>query len=895
MSQFRYQPSSIEPKWQKYWEENATFRALDPGDPGFDGSKPKYYVLDMFPYPSGAGLHVGHPEGYTATDILARYRRSRGYNVLHPMGWDAFGLPAEQYAIQTGTHPSITTHKNIQTFKRQIQSLGFSYDWSRELATTDSKYVRWTQWIFQVLFDTWYDPEQSKGLPIETLPIPEGLSGAEKRAYIDSKRLAYLDEIPVWWCSELGTVLANEEVIDGRSERGSFPCVRTPLKQWMLRITAYADRLLKDLQRVDWPDETKKQQAEWIGQSHGAEVWFPVQGLTSAEGVVDGKKIRQGKDGVEFKIFTTRPDTLYGATFMVLAPEHGLVDLITTSEQRGSVQDYRRATSSKSDIDRTAHKEKTGVWTGAYALNPLNQEQVPIWIADYVLASYGTGAIMAVPAHDARDFEFARSFHLAIRPVIGPVEGEAPTDECFPDPGIAINSPWINGLASQEAIAVMGMKLEEAGLGQAKTTYRLHDWIFSRQRYWGEPFPVIHLEDGTVELIPADQLPVDLPAMDDFRPSGNPEPPLAKASDWVNITTVDGRKARRETNTMPNWAGSCWYYLRFMDPDNQEEPWSRAKEAYWAPVDLYVGGREHAVLHLLYARFWHKVLFDRGYVSHPEPFGKLFHQGMIVSFAYEDLETKVLVAVDQVEEREGVFFDKQDRPVRQVMAKMSKTLRNVINPDDIIKEHGADVLRMYEMFMGPLEDSKPWNSRDVGGISRFLQRVWRLMVDEETGENRKLGEQPDPKLEKALHRCIKKVTDDLERMAFNTAVSAMMIFLNEATASGALSHTQAERFVQILAPFAPHVGEELWERLGHPETLSYAPWPTYDESQLEDDTIEVPVQINGKVRGKIVVARDADAAELEQKAREAVANLLEGKEIRKVVVVPKRMVSVVLG
>lgn len=899
MSLHRYQPAQVEPKWQKYWEENQTFRALDPGDAGFDGSKPKYYVLDMFPYPSGAGLHVGHPEGYTATDILARYKRAKGFNVLHPMGWDAFGLPAEQYAIQTGTHPSVTTAKNIATFKRQIQALGFSYDWSREVSTTDTKYVRWTQWIFRILFDTWFDDETQKGRPISELPIPEGLDEAEKRAYVDGKRLAFITKIPVWWCAELGTVLANEEVIDGRSERGSHPCVRLPLRQWMLRITAYASRLLTDLELVQWPEETKKQQQEWIGESHGADVWFEVDGVSNVGDIADGEKVREKNGKVEFKVFTTRPDTLFGATFTVLAPEHPLVDLIVSDAQRKDVADYRSAAASKSDLDRTSVKEKTGVWTGGSAINPVTGKKVPIWIADYVLASYGTGAIMAVPAHDDRDHEFATKYGLDIIQVVKPPEGNE--DACFSGVGTAINSPWIDGLDSVQAKKVMAEKLLAAGLGEPRTTYRLHDWIFSRQRYWGEPFPLLHLEDGSIEAVPADQLPVQLPEMEDFRPSGSPEGPLGKAEEWLNTTTVDGRKARRETNTMPQWAGSCWYYLRFLDPDNVEEPWSRAKESYWMPVDLYVGGREHAVLHLLYARFWHKVLFDRGFVGTPEPFGRLFHQGMILGHAYEEQNSKALVPIDMAVETDGAFTHKEDgRPLRQVIAKMSKSLKNVINPDDIIQEHGADALRMYEMFMGPLEDAKPWNSRDLGGITRFLSRVWRLVVDEDMDTTRTFLTEPVAEVERALHQCIKKVGDDLDRMAFNTAVSAMMIFLNEATPKegqkqSRLTQSQAERFVLLLAPFAPHIGEELWSRLGHHGTLAYEPWPVYDEAKLVADTVEVPVQVNGKKRAVINVPAAADNAEYERLARLAVAEHLEGKEIKKVVVVPKRMVSVVVG
>jgi leucyl-tRNA synthetase len=880
MVSHRYSPATLEPKWQEHWLQNKTFRTLDPGDPGFDASRPKYYVLDMFPYPSGAGLHVGHPEGYTATDILARYKRMKGFNVLHPMGWDAFGLPAEQYAVQTGTHPSITTRRNIDNFRRQIQALGFSYDWEREIATTHPKYVRWTQWIFSLLYETWFDPEQNKGRPISELPIPEGLSPQQTRQYIDGKRLAYIDEMAVWWCSALGTVLANEEVIDGRSERGGHPCMRLPLRQWMLRITAYAGRLLRDLAIVEWPEETKKQQSEWIGESQGAEIDFAV---------ATGDKIR---------VFTTRPDTLYGATFMVLAPEHPLVTKLTAPEQAEIVHEYVMRTASKSELERSANKEKTGVALGSYAINPATGQEIPIWIADYVLATYGTGAIMAVPGHDDRDNEFATTFGLPVVQVVQPPADWA-GEGCFSGDGTAINSPWFDGLPTPEAKKKVIAELEQRGLGQGKIQYRLRDWIFSRQRYWGEPFPIVHRQDGHIEIVADDQLPVELPDLEDFRPSGNPEPLLAKARDWVHTKDSAGKEAIRETNTMPNWAGSCWYYLRYIDPRNDDIAWDREKEKYWMPVDLYVGGREHAVLHLLYARFWHKVLFDRGYVSTPEPFGKLFHQGMILSFSYEDKAEKRLVPSDEVEEKDGGFVHTPSgRPVNQVVAKMSKTLKNVINPDDILAEHGADAFRLYEMFMGPLEDAKPWNQKDVGGVTRFLQRIWRLLIDEETGEirsNLKGGDGPVA-IERALHRAIKKVGDDIERMAFNTAVSAMMILLNECTGANAetLSRSQAERFVLILAPFAPHMAEELWQRLGHSESLAYAPWPTYDEAMLQEDTIEVPVQVNGKLRARVHVPVDISAAELESLARQAVSEWLEGKETRKVVVIPKRMVNLVV-
>lgn len=876
MSEHRYQPAAIEPKWQSYWLSQRTFRTPDPGEAGFDASRPKYYVLDMFPYPSGAGLHVGHPEGYTATDILARYKRMKGFNVLHPMGWDAFGLPAEQYAVQTGTHPSITTRQNIENFRRQIQSLGFSYDWDREVSTTHPKYVRWTQWIFSLLYETYYDAEQDRGRPISELPIPEGLSGAERETYINGHRLAYVDEMAVWWCSALGTVLANEEVIDGRSERGGHPCMRLPLRQWMLRITAYAGRLLRDLDQVEWPEETKKQQREWIGESRGAEVEFAVEDGTAC-----------------IRVFTTRPDTLYGATFMVLAPEHPLVTRLTTAEQSEAVHEYILRTASKSDVERTANKEKTGVALGSFAINPVNGQRIPIWISDYVLATYGTGALMAVPAHDERDYEFARQFGL---PIVEVVQGGEP-GQVFCGEGVAVNSPWIEGLPTPQAKQKIIAELEQRGLGRGKIQYRLRDWIFSRQRYWGEPFPIVLREDGGHELVEDSQLPVELPELEDFRPSGNPEPLLAKAREWVLSKDRQGNEATRETNTMPNWAGSCWYYLRFIDPRNDSVAWDREKEKYWMPVDLYVGGREHAVLHLLYARFWHKVLFDRGYVSTAEPFGRLFHQGLILAFAYEDKEEKKLIPSDEVEETDGVFTHRASgRPLNQVVAKMSKSLKNVVNPDDILKEHGADAFRLYEMFMGPLDISKPWNSKDVGGVSRFLQRVWRLIVDEETGQLRPVGEQPDPALDRALHRCVKKVGDDIERMAFNTAISAMMIFLNEAATPGAplLTGDQRERLVLTLAPFAPHMAEELWQRLGHNESLAYQCWPLVDESKLVDDTIEIPVQVNGKLRARLQVPADISAVDLEARAREAVADYLAGKETKKVVVIPKRMVSLVV-
>ena len=896
----RYEPAKIEPKWQKYWEEHNTYRTPGPGDADFDKNKPKYYVLDMFPYPSGAGLHVGHPEGYTATDILARWRRMSGDNVLHPMGWDAFGLPAEQYAVATGTHPSITTKKNIETFKAQIKALGFGYDWEREVSTADPGYYRWTQWIFRLLFDTWYDEEAEKGRPISELPIPEGLDDKARREYIDSKRLAYIDEIAVWWCPALGTVLANEEVIDGHSERGSFPCYREPMRQWMLRITAYAQRLLDDLETVEWPEETKKQQGEWIGRSRGAQVWFQLPEATlSPERLKEERfRINPSGQGIDFAIFTTRPDTLFGATYMVLAPEHPLVELVTTAEQQAEVDAYRKAASSRSERDRTSSKEKTGVFTGGHAINPVNGQPLPIYIADYVLDSYGTGAIMAVPGHDERDFDFALAFGLPIisvyqkdgEPDRSEVAKDGQTVTCFAGEGVAINSGFLDGKSVAQAKEAIIDWLGERDLGAARINFRLRDWIFSRQRYWGEPFPILLGPNGEVKTVEESELPLELPPLKDFQPTGKPEPLLAKAEEWVAL----GDGWTRETNTMPNWAGSCWYYLRYLDPKNDVEAWAKEKEQYWMPVDLYVGGKEHAVLHLLYARFWHKVLFDRGYVSTTEPFKKLFHQGLITAFAYEDAESKHLIPSDDVEEFEPGRYRQlsNGRELRQTTAKMSKSLKNVVNPDDVISEHGADALRIYEMFMGPLEASKPWNSRAVDGVTRFLNRSFRLFTEA------KLEEEPqrDDGVERALHQCIKKVTGDLERMSFNTAVSAMMIFVNEATPKlGALTRDQLDRYARLLGIFAPHLGEELWEMLGHQQSIALASWPTYDEELCRNAEIELPVQINGKLRVKVMVDADATGEMLEQKAREAAVEYLKDKTVKKVIVVPKRLVNIVVG
>jgi leucyl-tRNA synthetase len=845
--------AAIERKWQARWAERRTFRAPGPGDPGFDAARPKFYVLDMFPYPSGDGLHVGHPKGYTATDVVARYKRHRGFNVLHPMGWDAFGLPAEQYAIQTGTHPAITTARNVARFTSQLQALGFSYDWEREVNTTDPAYYRWTQWLFRLLHE---------------------------------RGLAYQAEIPVWWCEALGTVLANEEVIDGKSERGGHPCVRKPLRQWMLKITAYAERLLADLDQVDWPESVKAMQREWIGRSEGAEIEFRIE--------------NSGNPGKSFTIFTTRPDTLFGATFCVLAPEHPLVDGIVAPERRAEVRAYREAAARKSELDRAElQKDKTGVFTGAWARNPAFADgdpraRVAVWIADYVLMSYGTGAIMCVPGGDERDHEFARKFGLPIARVVAPADARAAAalapDACFPGEGVAVNSGFLDGLPTAAAKARMSAWLAERGLGRAKVTYRLRDWLFSRQRYWGEPFPILLGPEGQVALVAEDALPVTLPELADFQPAPGGEPPLARATEWVRVIGPDGRVWRRETNSMPQWAGSCWYYLRFCDPRNAERPWSDAAERYWMPVDLYVGGAEHAVLHLLYARFWHKVLYDAGLVHTAEPFRKLVNQGMVQAHAYRD-PRGALVAADQVEEcGEGRFVRTADgAPLERIVAKMSKSLKNVITPEEVIAEYGADAMRLYEVFMGPVEMGAPWNPRDLPGVHRFLQRAGRVL-------ERGLAQSADEEVERALHRTIRKVGDDVEALALNTAVAAMMEFVNVATKrEAALTRAQADAFVLLLEPFAPHFAEEWWERLGHAESCAWAPWPVWDPALVESDAIEIPVQVNGKVRARVTVPKGADAAALEVAARAAAASHLAGVTVRKVVALPGRMVNFVVG
>ncbi|MHC4458702.1 MAG: leucine--tRNA ligase [Planctomycetota bacterium] len=844
-----YKFGEIEKKWRQFWLEKKTFEAND-----CDESRPKYYVLDMFPYPSGLGVHAGHVENYTASDIAARYKRMRGFNVLHPMGWDAFGLPAEQYAVETGTHPAETTRKNIDNMRRQIKSLGFSYDWDREVDTTDPNYYRWTQWIFLQMFNSYFDEAEQKAKPIDQLSIPPGLSGNAKRTYIDDRRLAYMAAATVNWCPALGTVLANEEVIGGLSERGGHPVIRKPMRQWMLRITKYAERLLEDLKDVDWPESIKKLQIGWIGKSVGAEVKFEIENCD-----------------LPLWIFTTRPDTLFGATYMVFAPELEVVDMITTDENREAVQKYREQAARKSDLDRTdLAKEKTGVFTGAYAINPVNSEKIPIWLSDYVLISYGTGAIMAVPAHDERDFEFANKFDLPIVPVVEPEDADQAEfvkqgKLCFVGDGRAINSGQFNGLATHEFKEQITNWLAERGLGRKAVNYKLRDWLFSRQRYWGEPFPVLHTEDGGLVGFLEEDLPLELPKIESYKTAGTGESPLANIDHWVNVTLADGSKARRETNTMPQWAGSCWYYLRYLDPNNNEKGWDPEKEKYWMPVDLYIGGAEHAVLHLLYARFWHKFLYDLGYVSTKEPFKKLVNQGMVLG---EDGQ------------------------------KMSKSRGNVVNPDKVIADYGADSMRLYEMFMGPLEAIKPWSMQGVEGVHRFLNKVWRMVVDEETGllcEAVKQADADEATL-RLLHQTIKKVGDDTETFGFNTAISQMMIFTNHLSKQQVRPKSVIEKFVLLLSAFAPHIAEELWEKLGHTESLAYEPWPEYDKELIKEKEIELAVQVNGKIRDRIVIAADTDEEHIKQKAlgSEKVTAAIAGKEPKKIIVIKSRLVNIVV-
>jgi leucyl-tRNA synthetase len=871
-----YNFNEIEKKWQNFWETNKTFAAKD------NSAKPKYYVLDMFPYPSAQGLHVGHPEGYTASDIVARYKRMNGFNVLHPIGWDAFGLPAEQYAVKTGTHPAITTQQNIDNMRRQIKALGFSYDWDRQVDTTDPGYYKWTQWIFLKLFNSYFDETEQKAKPIaelvkklengkllvgpdgeivESNPIPavmgtpvgtrnwNELPKEEQEEFLNSHRLAYEDEVPVNWCPELGTVLANEEVIGGISERGGHPVIRKPMRQWMLRITKYADRLEEDLKLVDWPQSIKKLQTDWIGKSVGAEVDFKIEGVDEI-----------------ITVFTTRPDTLFGATYMVLAPEHPIVDEITTAQQKKAIEDYKKQAQTKSDLDRTdLAKDKSGVFTGAYAINPVNEKRIPIWISDYVLISYGTGAIMSVPAHDDRDYEFAKKFNLPIIPVVEPKNDKAMAEKvekgeyCFAGEGIAINSEKFNGLPTAEFKEKITNWLEENDLGKKAVNYKLRDWLFSRQRYWGEPFPLLHLEDGRIVAIDEKTLPLTLPPTENFKPSDTGHSPLSNITSWLNVQW-DGQKAVRETNTMPQWAGSCWYYLRYLDPKNDQAAWEKQKEKYWMPVDLYIGGAEHAVLHLLYSRFWHKLLFDLGYVSTAEPFTKLINQGMILG---EDNQ------------------------------KMSKSRGNVVNPDKVIDDYGADSMRLYEMFMGPLESTKPWSMQGVEGVHRFLNKFWRTVVD---GQSSVKDVAIDEETNRLLHQSIKKITQNVDTFRFNTAISQMMIFVNHLAKLETKPKKAIETFVLLLAPFSPHIAEEVWQSLGHTNTIAYEAWPKFDENLAKEKEIEIAVQVLGKIKDKIVVSAEADEEEIKQKALacEKVASSIAGKEIKKIIVIKSRLVNIVI-
>ncbi|MCH4007913.1 leucine--tRNA ligase [Companilactobacillus sp.] len=803
-----YNHNVVEKKWQKYWKENQTFKT------GTDKNKKNFYALDMFPYPSGQGLHVGHPEGYTATDIVARMKRMQGYNVLHPMGFDAFGLPAEQYALDTGHNPAEFTEKNINNFKRQINSLGFSYDWDREVQTTDPKFYKWTQWIFEQMY---------------------------------KKGLAYEAKVPVNWSPDLGTVVANEEVIDGKTERGGYPVYRKPMRQWMLKITAYADRLLDDLDLIDWPESIKEMQRNWIGRSVGAEIDFPVADTSET-----------------VQVFSTRPDTIYGATYMVLAPEHDLVEKIVTPEQKAEVEAYKAKIASKSDLERTdLNKDKTGAFTGAYAVNPVNGKKIPIWISDYVLSTYGFGAVMAVPAHDDRDYEFAKKFDL---PIVQVLEGGNIDDAAFTGDGVHINSEFLDGMGKEEAIDKMVQYLEDKGIGKKKVNYKLRDWLFSRQRYWGEPIPVIHWEDGETTLVPEDELPLELPADSNIEPSGTPESPLANLTDWVNVVDKNGRKGRRETNTMPQWAGSSWYYLRYIDPHNDKQLADYDLLKQWLPVDLYIGGAEHAVLHLLYARFWHKVLYDLGVVPTKEPFQKLYNQGMILGDNHE---------------------------------KMSKSKGNVVNPDDVVESYGADTLRLYEMFMGPLDASISWSEDGLAGANKFLERVWRLFInndDENTVKSDYLTDKNDGKLDKVYNETVKKVTEDYDSLHFNTAISQMMVFANEANKVDTMPKEYAEGFVKMLAPIAPHMMEELWSKFGHDESITYAKWPEFDESKLVSDTVEMIIQVNGRLRDKLSMPVDTDKEKVKEIALsdEKVQKFLDGKDVVKVIVVPNKIVNIVV-
>lgn len=907
MAEYPFQ--EIEKKWQSYWGENQTFKTPE------DQDKPKYYVLDMFPYPSGAGLHVGHPLGYIATDIIARYKRLKGFNVLHPMGFDSFGLPAEQYAIKTGQHPAITTEANIERFKEQLEVLGFSYDWDREVRTSDPSYYKWTQWIFLKLFNSYFDPADQKAKPISELPIPEGLGKSETQDYINQHRLAYQDEIAVNWCPALGTVLANEEVVGGVSERGGHPVIRKPMRQWMLRITSYADRLLTGLDSLDWPESIKTSQRNWIGKSQGAEVTF-----------------KEKSTGAAIEIYTTRPDTIYGATYMVLAPEHELVNQITTQEQKTEVEKYVLEASKKSDLERAElDKTKTGVWTGAYAINPVNGEEIPIWISDYVLISYGTGAIMAVPGGDQRDFEFAKKFDLPIIQVVTP-DGKEISDqqEAYPGHGLILNSGEYDGMDSKEFTKVIIKRFEEEGVGKGAVNYKLRDWIFTRQRYWGEPIPLIHSPSEGLVGVPENELPVALPEVDSYQPTQDGESPLAKAETWVNTTCpITGEAAKRETNTMPQWAGSCWYYLRYINPENDVEMVARDLEEYWMNVDLYVGGAEHAVLHLLYARFWHKVLYDLGYISTEEPFQKLVNQGMIQgrsNFVYRikgenkyvsyGLRKEYDVTVHNVDisivendvlDIEAFKTSRADAADAEFVLedgkyvcgweveKMSKSKYNVVNPDDIVSKYGADTMRLYEMFLGPLEQFKPWNTQGIDGVFKFLRRFWNLF-HEDDGTFKVSEEAPTDEELKVLHKAIKKAEYDVENLSFNTSVSAFMICVNELMALKCNKQQILEPLTLIVSPYAPHICEELWAKLGHNESISHASFPTYDEKYIQEDAHEYPVSVNGKMRAKMKFALDMPKEDIEKKvlASEVIQKWTEGKTPKKVIIVPKKIVNIVV-
>jgi leucyl-tRNA synthetase len=949
----RYNPAEIEPRWQAYWEQNKTFATAAKPDQSKGGKK--RYILDMFPYPSGDGLHVGHPEGYTATDIVSRFARMQGDSVLHPMGFDAFGLPAEEHAIRTGEHPRVQTYRNIQEFTRQLKMLGFSYDWDRCVATTDEAYVRWTQQIFLVLYDTWFDTEAQLGRPIAELPIPDDVSLQGETAvslYRDSCRLAYQGEALVNWCPALGTVLANEEVVDGLSERGGHSVQRIPLRQWMLRITAYAERLIDGLDALDWPAGIKKLQQDWIGQSSGAEVDFYIGDEASFE---SWKSLRKDSPLADpptsdvLRVYTTRPDTLYGATYMVVAPEHPLVDSLTTAEQAANVNAYREKASFKSDRERTeGDRAKTGVFTGSHAINPVTGKPIPIWIADYVLATYGTGAIMAVPAHDIRDFEFATAFDLPVIAVVDPPAEFEGRDEvlagkaCFVGAGAVINSGEFDGRDSESVKSTITDRLAAEGLARVAINYKLRDWLFSRQRFWGEPFPVLHELDadgnmtGVKRAVPENQLPVLLPQLADFKPHGRPEPPLEKADDSWLYVTIDGVRYKRETNTMPQWAGSCWYFLRYIDPTNTSAMVDPALEKAWMPVDLYVGGAEHAVLHLLYSRFWHKVLYDRGYVSSPEPFQRLINQGMIlgeVEFTgYQNSSGGWVSSKDVRRDADGNRVDSSGNPVSAVSVdepdveksgesfvlksdsniriesrahKMSKSRGNVVKPDLVVREYGADSLRLYEMFMGPLEATKPWSMTGVGGVRNFLDRVWRMIVDDRAEEfvlsPTVVDRACDADEARMLHTTIRRVTEDTEAMSFNTAIARMMEFTNFFTRLETRPRQAMETIVVLLAPYAPHIAEELWNLLNGGQTesqgcVSMHPWPKWDEAALVQSSIELPVQVNGKVRGKINVAPDADEATVLDAAKsdERISAAIDGKTIVKSIVVPGRLVNLVV-